>query len=364
MSTSEQPATKTASRCPAPQTTARGSHTFIIDGYSLHQRLGARKYIQSAAFDVGGYSWCISYYPDDRDDMALYVTLLTEAAEVRALYDLRLVDQTRGSSCSFLNDIQLFITSFTSIDGERNPSWGSSNKLMKWTELEESPYLRDDRLVIECDITVILKESEALLEASLVHVPPSNMLDDVKKLAEMTVGTDVTFTVDGEAFRAHKIILAARSPIFMAQLYGPPVGEVNSREFVTVENMKPTVFKALLHFIYNDSLPDMEHLDDDDHREMVKHLLAAADWYAIERLKLICEEKLCRIVDAETAEMTLALAEQHSCRDLKEACLRYIINAKRKHNVSARQCYPEPKRIICVQRNVSSGDRLPTAVLE
>ncbi|TVU42538.1 hypothetical protein EJB05_08950, partial [Eragrostis curvula] len=292
---SEQPAMKTASRCRAPQTAARGS--FIIEGYSRHQRLGARECIQSAAFDVGGYSWCISYYPDDSDDMALYVTLLTEAAE-------------------------LFITRFASIDGERNPSWGTS-KFMKWTELEESSYLRDDLLVIECDITVISKESEALPGASLVHVPPSDILEDFSKLERMTVGTDVTFTIDGEVFPAHKIVLAARSPVFMVQLYGP-LAEGNNWESITVEDMQPTVFKSLLYFIYTDSLPDMEHLDDGDHREMAKHLLAAADWYAMDRLKLICEEMLCRIVDAKTAETMLALAEQYGCRDLKEACLQYI----------------------------------------
>jgi speckle-type POZ protein len=42
-----------------------------------------------------------------------------------------------------------------------------------------------------------------------------------------------------------------------------------------------------MHFIYTDALPPM-----DDHPDMIRHLLAAADQYAVERLKLVCESIL------------------------------------------------------------------------
>ena len=49
--------------------------------------------------------------------------------------------------------------------------------------------------------------------------------------------------------------------------------------------MQPAVFKTLLHFIYKDSLPVMDNLDEDENKEMVKHLLEVADRYALERMK-------------------------------------------------------------------------------
>ena len=52
--------------------------------------------------------------------------------------------------------------------------------------------------------------------------------------------------------------------------------------------MQPAVFRALLHF-YTDSTPSMEGFHAEDSKEMVKHLLVAADRYAVERLKLMCE---------------------------------------------------------------------------
>lgn len=57
---------------------------------------------------------------------------------------------------------------------------------------------------------------------------------------------------------------------------------------------------------------------------MAQHLLAAADCYALERLRLLCEAKLCEGVAINTAATTLALAEQHHCSHLKAICLKFI----------------------------------------
>lgn len=56
---------------------------------------------------------------------------------------------------------------------------------------------------------------------------------------------------------------------------------------------------------------------------MAQHLLAAADRYALERLKSLCEVKLCEDVAINTVATTLALAEQHHCFQLKAVCLKF-----------------------------------------
>ncbi|XP_066316306.1 BTB/POZ and MATH domain-containing protein 1-like [Miscanthus floridulus] len=90
---------------------------------------------------------------------------------------------------------------------------------------------------------------------------------------------------------------------------------------IRIDDMLPQVFKALLHFIYTDSLPQMEEQEE---VAMAQHLLEAADRYDMQRLKLICEEKLYRHLDVGTAATTLVLAEQHSCRGLKQACIEFL----------------------------------------
>ncbi|EEC66982.1 hypothetical protein OsI_33659 [Oryza sativa Indica Group] len=57
---------------------------------------------------------------------------------------------------------------------------------------------------------------------------------------------------------------------------------------------------------------------------MAQHLLVAADRYNLERLKLICEDKLCKRIDVSSAATTLALAEQHRCPSLKKACMDFL----------------------------------------
>jgi len=98
---------------------------------------------------------------------------------------------------------------------------------------------------------------------------------------------------------------------------------------VTVEDMHPEVFSALLHFIYNDSLPDMGDLEGNDYREMMSHLLVAADRYAMDRMKLVCQSIICKSLDVVTVATTLALADQHNCDRLRAACIEFIASPKK-----------------------------------
>jgi speckle-type POZ protein len=103
--------------------------------------------------------------------------------------------------------------------------WGTIS-FKKTDELEASPYLRDDRLVIhQCDVTVITGTRASQSEKTCgIQVPPSDLSRDLGRLLDAAKRTDATFKVRGEVVHAHKIVLALRSPVFEAELYGP-VGE-------------------------------------------------------------------------------------------------------------------------------------------
>lgn len=84
----------------------------------------------------------------------------------------------------------------------------------------------------------------------------------------------------------------------------------------------------MLYFIYWDKLPDIEELTGLNGKWVstliAQHLLAAADRYALDRLKLLCESKLCEEVAINMVATTLVLAEQHHCFHLKAVCLKFI----------------------------------------
>jgi speckle-type POZ protein len=94
-----------------------------------------------------------------------------------------------------------------------------------------------------------------------------------------------------------------------------------STNVICINDKEAEVFDALLTFMYTDTLPEMKEQEES---AMAQHLLVAADRYNLERLKLICEDKLCKHIDTNSAATILSLAEQHNCHGLKDACFAFL----------------------------------------
>ncbi|KAL4558800.1 hypothetical protein LXL04_037002 [Taraxacum kok-saghyz] len=310
--------------------TVNGEHDFRISGYSLSKGIGIGKYIASDTFMVGGYSWAIYFYPDGKspEDNATYVSLFialaSEGSDVRALFELTLLDQSGRERHKVHSHFGRALESGPYTLKYRGSMWGYK-RFFKRSALETSDYLKDDCLQVHCCVGVVKSRTEGPKTYS-IHVPPSDIGQQFGQLLECGKGTDVSFEVKDETFSAHKLVLAARSPVFRAQLFGP-MKDQNTR-CIVVEDIEPPVFKALLHFMYWDSLPDMEELTGMNTKWattlMSQHLLAAADRYGLDRLRVLCETTLCQDVAINTVATTLALAEQHHCRQLKAVCLKFV----------------------------------------
>ncbi|GJM84603.1 hypothetical protein PR202_ga00288 [Eleusine coracana subsp. coracana] len=95
----------------------------------------------------------------------------------------------------------------------------------------------------------------------------------------------------------------------------------SSNGTIRIGDMEAKVFKAMLHFIYTDSFPEM---DKEEQVAMLQHLLEAADRFNVQRMKLMCQDKLCRCIDASSVVTNLLLAKQHGCQALKEACFEFL----------------------------------------
>ncbi|CAD6220541.1 unnamed protein product [Miscanthus lutarioriparius] len=68
---------------------------------------------------------------------------------------------------------------------------------------------------------------------------------------------------------------------------------------------------------------------------MAQHLLVAANRYGMERLKLMCEDKLCKYIDVGTVAAILTLVEQHHCHRLNKACFEFLSSAVNLRAVTA-----------------------------
>lgn len=314
----------------AKMETVNGSHEFKITGYSLSKGMGSGKYIASDTFMVGGYLWAIYFYPDGKSPednstyVSLFIALASEGTDVRALFELKLEDQSGRGRHKVHSHFGRTLESGPYTLKYRGSMWGYK-RFYKRTSLEQSDYLKDDCLLIRCIVGVVKTHTEGP-KLYRIPLPPSDMGQQFGQLLETRKGTDVNFEVDGEVFPAHKLVLAARSPVFRAQLFGPM--KEKSTGCLKVEDIEAPVFKALLHFIYWDDLPDMQELAGLNSKGastlMAQHLLAAADRYGLERLKVLCEATLCEDVAINNVATTLALAEQHHCSHLKSVCLKFV----------------------------------------
>lgn len=131
-------------------------------------------------------------------------------------------------------------------------------RFFKRSTLEQSTYLKDDCLRINCTVGVVVSSVECP-RLHPIRVPESDMGIHFGMLLENMEGSDIVFDVAGEKFHAHKLVLAARSPIFRSEFLDKL--EEGNKEIV-VTDVEPKVFKVTFHFILfaNGSVLLVRHL--------------------------------------------------------------------------------------------------------
>ena len=168
--------------------TAQVTHVFDIFGYSQHRGIGNENFISSGTFSVAGHDWRIRFYPDgfstdkvENDFISVLLELSSNGSMVRGSCDLRLVNQVTGLSSSVHKTGPRM---FTQCDQTRFAP--QTNRFKNRRELEKSVYLRDDRLTIECVVTVMEEpkvETRSMFPIK-IDVPPSDISKHLGKLLE------------------------------------------------------------------------------------------------------------------------------------------------------------------------------------
>ncbi|XP_065866683.1 BTB/POZ and MATH domain-containing protein 4 [Euphorbia lathyris] len=310
--------------------TVNGSHRFVIQGYSLAKGMGVGKHIASDNFTVGGYQWAIYFYPDGKNPednsayVSVFIALASEGTDVRALFELTLIDQSGNGKHKVHSHFDRSLESGPYTLKYRGSMWGYK-RFFRRAMLETSDFLKDDCLKINCTVGVVVSAIDCSRLHS-IHVPESDIGAHFGMLLENMEGSDVTFNVAGEMIRAHKLVLAARSPFLRSQFFDD---KEEDKEEVHITDLEPKVFKAMLHFMYWDVLT--EDVDKEKSTSscvlvsetLTAKLLAAADKYGLDRLRLMCESHLCKDISVDSVASILALADCHHAMELKAVCLRF-----------------------------------------
>jgi len=125
--------------------------------------------------------------------------------------------------------------------------------------------------------------------------------------------SDFVYHVDGGKFPVHKIMLAARSPVFLKMF---STDHINSKEGV-MHDISKEAFRDFLNFTYTGEIKNM-----DSH---AFELLMISDKYKIEDLKSSCVRHLLSCLNEENAVEVFQAAHKYHCnRDLKTKAFAHI----------------------------------------
>uniref|UniRef100_A0A8C5M987 Speckle type BTB/POZ protein like n=1 Tax=Leptobrachium leishanense TaxID=445787 RepID=A0A8C5M987_9ANUR len=293
------------------------SYMWTINNFSFcREEMG--EVLKSSTFTSGSndkLKWCLRVNPKGLDDeskdyLSLYLLLVSSPkSEVRAKFKFSLLNAKREETKAMESQ-----RAYRFVQGK---DWGFKKFIRRDFLLDEANgLLPDDKLTLFCEVSVVQDSVNISGQSGTnnLKVPECQLAEDLGHLWETTRFTDCSLYVGGQEFKAHKAILAARSPVFSA-MFEHEMEESNKNR-VDIHDVDPEVFKEMMRFVYTGKA---SHLD-----QMADGLLAAADKYALERLKVMCEEALCSSLSVENVADVLILADLHSAEQLKAQAIDFI----------------------------------------
>ncbi|PWZ52078.1 BTB/POZ and MATH domain-containing protein 1 [Zea mays] len=292
------------------------THQFNLN-YEDTEKVAIGYSVSSENILAGGHLWRIVCYPrEDRlgkenkkgECLSMFLIHESESKDAKAIFEAFVMDKegTVSSSSHQSRLVHVFA-----------PKGSRGSDGLGWASFVERSVLKS-RYVTNDGSFVIVGAVKVVQEEDPLDLPPSNIGSHLGLLLDSTASSDVTFVVDGERFAAHRAVLAARSPVFNAQLFGSMADATMTS--IPLHGISAATFRAMLRFMYTDACPE----EADDYSD----LLAAADRFDLDRLKLLCARKLWNNVSEDTVAVTLICAETYNCPQLKSKCVGFFGEGK------------------------------------
>lgn len=259
--------------------------------------------------------WCLRVNPKGLDEeskeyLSLYLLLLSNKSEVRAKFKFSILN-AKGEETKAMESQK----AYRFVQGK---DWGFKKFIRRDFLMDESNgLLPNDQLTLFCEVSVVQDSVNIHGHSHLTKlvVPECTLTNDLGALLQDKTFADVVFEVDGVEYSAHKAIMAARSEVFSRMFSKDSNFAEAQNGRVKIHDVERDVFQEMLNFIYTGKVENLNEMADD--------LLAAADKYALARLKVMCEEALSSNLTPENVASVLILADMHCASQLKELSLRY-----------------------------------------
>ncbi|XP_028628724.1 speckle-type POZ protein-like isoform X2 [Grammomys surdaster] len=296
------------------------SYMWTINNFSFcREEMG--EVLKSSTFSSGPndkMKWCLRVNPKGLDDeskdyLSLYLLLVScPKSEVRAKFKFSLLNAKREETKAMESQ-----RAYRFVQGK---DWGFKKFIRRDFLLDEvNGLLPDDKLTLFCEHLqhCLQKRWKHCTALPKELAPPLHCKWCCRQVSVVQDSVNVSGHTNTNTLKVPECRLAedlARSPVFNA-MFEHEMDECTKNR-VEINDLDPEVFKEMMRFVYTGKAPNLG--------KMADNLLAAADKYALERLKVMCEEALCSNLSVENVADTLVLADLHSAEQLKAQAIDFI----------------------------------------
>ena len=286
--------------------------TCKIDNFAFKTRgMKNGEYLTSAPFSADGskdVQWQLLCFPkgDSRDlkGFGCFVRILKFCGPKLMMEANWGILDTKGTVMYKVRHRHIF-TKFPDTQGSYN--------FVSQTSLMEK-YVKEDNLTLNCKLIYEVSNISLKAKVPRLDLPEEHIAQHLGQLFSSGRMSDVTFILGTQKFKAHKIVLSARSQVFSEMFENN--GKVSSTKTLKIEDCEPEAFEAMLSFLYTDEMEETE--------ETAKELLPLAIKYQIKLLQHKCEELLLESLSTENCAEILMLAHKEGALLLKKDVLDYF----------------------------------------
>lgn len=132
--------------------------------------------------------------------------------------------------------------------------------------------------------------------------------------------SDFTITCENDekmqiTFPVHRVILADKSKVFM-NMFTTEMMEKNANN-VLINDINAEVMEVFLKYLYTDTLHEYDYMKYID-------VLYAAEKYQVDQLRVVCADRLIKLVNVKNVIKIYITAELHNIQKLSQMCLSTI----------------------------------------
>lgn len=331
-----------SARCAAPAAVSaivpdEAAGSWKICGFSYFNSDKGNLYCSQPLCEVAGGTFSLILYPGGHHEQpeqsekisSVYLDISSKV-DVWVKYDITVSD--KGGKTLYFKQDTFFADSQhrrASEDALRSPKIRGFPEYAKLSFLKKAAEDHDDVLWLTLQIKAWPENPTVKEESYMTKSNVSScgaLAKDLEVLLCEGTATDVALEVssasdgDQQTLRAHRLMLAARSPVFKQMFYASCMAESSETAVVKIDALEPKAVRWFLHFLYTDKIP--EEVSEDD--EALCHLLQIADKYQVQPLLEHCVAGIRAKLSDENACERLMMADQLEMTELRSFILSYI----------------------------------------